>query len=231
MPVLMDKLSKRMRKVHDFWSSSSRGVAGALEDEEEGEPEELFDDVASNVPLHTSIVKGAGHWWGSFRFDHVRRVITKGKHRGKVEMQWQVTCPYHNDPDDNAATKCRKTKGYEGQDQSVKVCRQLRQWCLDGRRCTSRKSRVHGQMPHLKEKLKKIDFIDDEILAAELELGLADESWFLSDLEPPHRQRRRPSRQARSKAAPASAPASRRPSQGCSSSSSSSSKSSSSSAS
>ena len=140
MSALTDKQRTKARRVHDFWSAPSRDVAGALEDEEEGEPEELFHDVAANVPVHTSIDKSAGHWWGPFRFDHVRRVITRGKKRGSVEMQWQVTCFHHHDAGDPEATKCRTTKGYEGQDESRTVCRQLRQWCLDGRRCISRKT-------------------------------------------------------------------------------------------
>jgi hypothetical protein len=105
MPSLQDKPSKKARKAHDFWSTPSRD---AIEDE--GEPEELFHDLAANVPLHTSIDKSAGHWWGPFRFDHVRRVITRGQNRGSIEMQWQVTCLYHHDKDDPEATKCRKQK-------------------------------------------------------------------------------------------------------------------------
>ena len=204
MPSLQDKQSKKARKAHDFWSTPSRD---AIEDE--GEPEELFDDLAANVPLHTSIDKSAGHWWGPFRFDHVRRAITRGQNRGSIEMQWQVTCLYHHDKDDPEATKCRKTKGYEGQDQSRAVCRQLRQWCLDGRLCTSRKTKLDDYRPHLKEKLKKVDFIDDDVLDMELEEALADDGWLLEGK--PRRRRG----QAKGKAVPhqpLAAPASPRPS-------------------
>ena len=72
----------------------------------------------------------------------------------------------------------KKTKGYEGQDKSRTVCRQLHHWCLDGRRCIYRNTKLNGSRPHLREKLKNVDFLEDDCLDMELEEALAQDSFF-----------------------------------------------------
>ena len=77
------------------------------------------------------------HMWAPFVFTYVIR---------DQLMQWQVTCPLHNDVADAPGTRCKKTLAFEGIDDRAEAARILRHWCVKGFKCDSR---LCGNNSHL----------------------------------------------------------------------------------
>ena len=107
-------------------------------------------------------------WFGRFHFQHqVYEFETHEQHR------WRVDCPYHKDGDN---VPCARSKKFDPENQEP-VLRQLRQWCLAGRGCTSRAKPKHCSH-------KAITFSDLQLASKSaqqraLARGEADSSWIV----------------------------------------------------
>ena len=182
LDALADRPAKRIRTMRPSIMSGVREGLLALEDDEvelEGEPEELLDASVSLEALKTTVDSTKSHWYGRFKFTHVKRAILKGSRRGTFNLQWQVTCPFHRDPADPPDTHCTKTVSYEGEAAGESVAKQLRWWAVHGRTC---KTRARPGSSHKSLRMPKPGTIDDDDLLEKLDEGLAAGSWVLTSL-------------------------------------------------
>ena len=90
----------------------------------------IFDDMEdgpeSDAPGNclSREVRGDSHLWGPFYFTDVYR-------NGEPTNSWQAACPYHRDPGDIGAGRCRKTLSWGGafdlsKDEALRL---LKEWC------------------------------------------------------------------------------------------------------
>ena len=143
----------------------------AIEDKAEGEPED--DDVAAGA-ARAGVDTSKSHRWGPFVFSYVAR--DQSKEGSAQTTQWQVTCPLHKDKDDPAGTQCKKTLGFDGDDDDDRdeAARVLRHWCVKGFSCSSRRCGNDSHLSKLQgRKLRGMRRVDDAKLEEMLSAGLA----------------------------------------------------------
>ena len=182
LDAINDRPTKRVRSIR---SSIHRNFVDdapvlALEDapsSEEGEPEELGDiSQKSKAAMKGIVDKGLAHYWGSFKFTAVERIIVSGPKAGHTQFQWQCICPYHADPGDPPGTHCTRTVSYDKKAESDGVLRVLRHWCVAGRRCKTRA--IKGERPHKEVKNKKASELSDADLLKQLRVGSLAKEWI-----------------------------------------------------
>jgi len=191
--------AKRQRHIPSGHGMHHLSMALALKNREEGDPEDGEDASVSGSELRAKVDSERSHKWGGvFQFTHVVRVVKKGVHKGNRFYQWEVRCPFHNDPD-TPDTACTKTCTYHGSAERDEVARQLREWCMEGRHVNCRR-KPRGDA-HQFVKLRPADELDDDELEAQLKAAKHEASWIIGGAA--HGKAKKPKAKAKPKAAKA----------------------------
>ena len=148
--------------------NESRPAADEVDLAEEEEGEHSDTDMQNPLSLRatdsTSTVD-----FGPFTFSVVR---TQANHQTFTE--WTVTCPFHADKNDGS-TRCRKSKRFAGDVQRDEHLRQLKHWCLQGRK-------VRGRAKPAKDCHLHVDFgcplYSHNQLDSMLREALAADTWI-----------------------------------------------------
>ena len=195
LDMLLDRPGKPKRKARKLMptmlppdrahgADAVGGVGGVLAladaepEAEEGDPSPDEDDrLGDHEQLCSKVDASQGHWWGRFRFTAVRRKILRGKNKGDMVTQWQISCPYHQDVGDASGTICTRTLQYQGQEGARLASLQLRAWAIAGRHCDSRG--VKGQRPHKHHRISKHAKPDPDELEQALQDGLVAPEWIV----------------------------------------------------
>lgn len=182
LDVCDDRPAKRIRTtMRSICSGGVREGMLALENGDESGHDDDGDGVdvtGDDIALKASVDKALSHLWGPFKFSNVVRILKSGPNKGRELRQWQVVCCFHADPGDGD-TKCTRTMSYHGNQEREDVAKRLRCWCVSGRKCKTRA--IKNKKPHKGLPLKRAAEISDTLLTAQLEEGMAAESWIIAN--------------------------------------------------
>ena len=95
---------------------------------------------------------------------------------GHTYYQWEATCKFHRDPMDHPNTMCKKTCRWLTLSQKDEVLSQLKNWCLQGRGCSSRAIAPHG---HKFKNPPDLPALPHDKLDKLIEWALKQPSWVV----------------------------------------------------